>query len=145
MSDDIPQSFDDGFYDGLDGKPGDTTKQADPSYVTGYKFGLEARPKSEVDASPPIHADFKAGFHAGLADARAGAVDAVNGDKIGQDKNEHYKSGYSSGYDPSLLSTAKRAAARRVSARVASRADGGKTTRRKRKRSKKSRRRKQKK
>ena len=84
--DDIPESFDDGFYDGRDGKPGDTTKQADPYYVTGYKFGLEARPKSEVEAGPPIHADFEAGFHAGLADARANNPILAN-----NDKNEHYK------------------------------------------------------
>ena len=140
---DIPESFDEGFSHGFNKVIFDETQKDDSYYVTGYKFGQEARLKSEVDASevdagPHTHEDFEAGFHAGLADSRASAAGAAN-----VDKNEQYKSGYFFGYDPRLLSNAKRDAATRVSTRVALR-KGGKTTRRKRKRSKKSKRRKQK-
>ena len=151
MSDYIPQSFDDGFDDGITKKELNNERIDDEYYVTGYNLGSKY-------AGSPAHESFESGFLDGLNAARGTGID-----KVVHGTNKQYQSGYAMGYDshnPKEVShTVDDVRAKRALDRYMNRAKtpavgesfadfkkgGGKTKRRKRKRSKKSKRNKQKK
>ena len=151
MTDEIPQSFDDGFDDGITKKALNNERIDDAYYVTGYNHGSQY-------AGPHAHQSAESGFLDGLNAARGTGID-----KVFHGTNNQYQSGYTMGYDshrPKEVSlTVDVVRAKRALDRYMNRATnpavresfayfkkgGGKTKRRKRKRSKKSKRRKQKK
>ena len=151
MSDDIPQSFDDGFDDGITKKIFNKERIGDAYYVTGYHHGYHY-------AGPHTRELVERGFLDGLNAARGTGID-----KVFHGTDTQYQSGYKMGYDShnpkDELLTVDAVRAKRAFNRYMSRApnqdvretfasfnkSGGKTKRRKRKRSKKSKRNKQKK